>query len=50
MSSTQLGVAAVASALSPVEASAVFDDLTNASYALALDTEVHMVYLVLMFF
>ncbi|CAI2348144.1 unnamed protein product [Caenorhabditis sp. 36 PRJEB53466] len=46
LSPTQLGRAAIASSLPPEAALAIFDDLNLASRAIALDTELHMLYLV----
>ncbi|EGT39822.1 hypothetical protein CAEBREN_25467 [Caenorhabditis brenneri] len=45
-SPTQLGRAAIASSLPPEASLAIFDDLNLASRAIALDTELHMLYLV----
>lgn len=45
-SPTQLGRAAIASALPPEASLAIFEDLNAASRAIALDTELHMLYLV----
>lgn len=43
---TQLGRATIASALPPEASLAIFEDLNSASQAIALDTELHMLYLV----
>lgn len=45
-SPTQLGRAAIASSLPPEASLAIFEDLNMASRAIALDTELHMLYLV----
>lgn len=45
-SPTQLGRAAIASSLPPEASLAIFEDLNLASRAIALDTELHMLYLV----
>uniref|UniRef100_A0A1I7T0H7 DNA-directed DNA polymerase n=1 Tax=Caenorhabditis tropicalis TaxID=1561998 RepID=A0A1I7T0H7_9PELO len=45
-SPTQLGRAAIASSLPPEASLAIFEDLNSASRAIALDTELHMLYLV----
>lgn len=46
LSPTQLGRAAIASSLPPEAALAIFEDLNKASRSIALDTELHMLYLV----
>ncbi|CCD73325.2 DNA polymerase theta [Caenorhabditis elegans] len=46
LSPTQLGRAAIASSLPPEASLAIFEDLNSASRAIALDTELHMLYLV----
>lgn len=43
---TRLGQATVASGLAPAEARVVHDDLARARQSLALDTELHLVYLI----
>ncbi|UMM22138.1 hypothetical protein L5515_003507 [Caenorhabditis briggsae] len=45
-SPTQLGRAAIASSLPPEASLAIFEDLNSASRAIAVDTELHMLYLV----